>query len=486
MTWELLNFKGSIMIKKANYFLFVMMCLLIGSRLSLAASLSSVPNIVTAPVVLYDEANNVLANGTYRVTVGLSDFSGTILYSEEQEVAVNNGVAMIMVGQGAVPGSDLATPAGGLDWQVFNVQGDISVQLLVDGQANAQEIAVLTSQPYSYIAQRALSVADDAITSDKIKDGTITAADLDEGLYQSLLNGGTTEDGEPVTQTATTVVDAKEVNVSSSIGLNNASGTNVQDVLKGLDTAIDILRGTNLEQGLSGVQSSITNINSTVSNLDNTYATDAQLSTAVTTINSTVSSLNTTVSNLDSTYATDSDVSSQLATKLSLSGGTMTGNISFSDASCGGNCTVDGVDVSAMGSKVDSIVASGDDTINPDRLPYPMKPVAMGYLESSDGCENASLVYGYNIDRLYTSSSSINMRLINSLTQTGVLLVVAEDVSRPSSQPELDHQCIKGRGYHHVTSVGLTNFDFAWCSVSADCHDVKERALSFVVYLIPD
>ncbi|EKD52135.1 MAG: hypothetical protein ACD_62C00096G0004 [uncultured bacterium] len=144
-----------------------------------------------------------------------------------------------------------------------------------------------------------------------------------------MLNGGTTEDGEPVTQSATTVVDAKEVNVSSSIGLNNASGTNVQDILKGLDTAIDVLRGTNLEQGLSGVQSSITTINNTVGNLDATYATDSQLSTAVTTINTSISTINTNISNLDSTYATDaqlSTVNTTLGNQISTLSSTVTQN----------------------------------------------------------------------------------------------------------------------------------------------------------------
>lgn len=265
-----------------------------------AMTMSHVPSVLSAPVVLYDEANNVIADGEYKITISLLDDNHNELYAEEQIITVNKGLAQITIGQGYATGSDLTSPAGGLSWDIFSTSGDISVEIAVEGQTNPQEITVLGSQPYSFIAERALSVTDDSITSDKIKNGTITEEDLDEGLLVKL-SGGSSSSTPSSTQTlsGSVVIDSKNVSVSSSIGLNNASGSNVFEILQGLDSSLDVLRDTHLEQGMSSLEKKI-------GNLDSIYATDTELKNEVTKID-------TTINNLDSIYATDINLNNEVS-----------------------------------------------------------------------------------------------------------------------------------------------------------------------------
>jgi hypothetical protein len=402
--------------------------------LAQAESISNIPSIMSAPVVLYDEANNVLTDGEYTVTITLSDLTGTTLYAEEQEVTVEKGVAYITIGQGYAVGSGFSSPAGGLSWSVFAYQSDVSVEIYVDGQANVQEITVLGSQPYSFISQRALTVADDSITSDKIKDRTITEDDLDEGLVDKIL-GASGSSGSSSTTSGTTMVDAENVSVSSSIGLKNASGGNVHDVLKGLDTSIDLLKATHLDQGLSNVEEDVVNINNTINNLDDTYATDAQL----TSVTSTVSSNTTRIGQNE-------------------------------------------LDIDELDDKVDNL----DLDIDEEDVPVVIRPVAYGYMESSNQCENMTLVKGYNIDTIYPSHSSVRVGFENAITPKGTLIIMIDDVSNPSSQPDIDHKCIRGRGMYAMSSSSITNMYVISCSDSADCNSINERAVSFMIYLIPD
>lgn len=351
--------------------------------LTTQASISSVPTIMAAPVVLYDEANNVLADGTYTVAISLYDITDTAVYAEEQSVAVNNGVAMLTIGQGYTVGSGLSSPAGGLSWNVFDVTGDVTVEILVEGQASPQMMTVLGSQPYAFISQYAINVTDNSVTTDKIQDGTITQADLDEGLLEMLQSGG---DGTSSSSSSSGVenLTAENVAVSSTIGLNNASGSNVEEVLQGLDTAIDLLRGTHLEQGLEGVQSDVSSINSTISNLDATYATDAALSSAV-------SSINSTISSLDSTYATDADLSSVSSSLSSLSSTVATNS---------SNISILQTNVANLEIAVDEL----DDPFDPAVIPQSLKPFAYGTATISSTSGNIGTCSGYNINSSVTGA----------------------------------------------------------------------------------
>ncbi|MBF0105236.1 MAG: hypothetical protein HQM16_07905 [Deltaproteobacteria bacterium] len=149
---------------------------------SAMAAIERVPGQMSAPMVLFDEGGNILTDGEYDITISITDAGGGGLFSEEQVVLVKDGVANIVIGDGYAVGSGYGAYSGGLTPDVFNSSQEISVEIMVEGQASPQEVTVLGSQPYSFIAQKALSVEDGAVSSTTIKDGSIAEADLSETL----------------------------------------------------------------------------------------------------------------------------------------------------------------------------------------------------------------------------------------------------------------------------------------------------------------
>jgi len=368
--------------------------LLCGQLFEAQAAITQVPVLMSAPVVLYDEANNILADGDYVVTIGLTDLTGATLFTEEQTVSIRDGVCHLAVGQGFAVGSNFTSPSGGLDWSLFNRDGDISVEILVEGQVNPQAVAVLGAQPYSYIAQYALDIADDTITSDKIADGSIREADLSADLLSSLSTGSADSSGAAAS--AETSVDAANVTVSSSISLSNAPGSNLATVLQGLDAAIGAIRDIDLQQ-------SVADISTSIANLGSTYATDTELSSAVTGVNSSISSLNSTINSLDSTYATDSALSAVSDAKVNKSGDSMTGDLNMGGQSITNVNLVDDVDVSILQQDVDNILnpdVSGE--VSSGAIPQAIRPFAYGTIKSTSTNSPTRTCSGYNIETACT------------------------------------------------------------------------------------
>lgn len=234
------------------------------------AAIEQVPEVLSAPVLLYDEANNLLADGDYNIQVTIKDIFDTNLYQEEHSIAVKNGIANIALGSGYAVGSDFSSSAGGLGYEVFNVAGDVLVEVLVEGQANPQEIAVFGSQPYAFISQYALQVANESVTSNKIADGTIRADDLDESFLSEILNSNVvieSSDGNSEIN-----FSAKAMPVSSDIGLNNASGSNVEDVLVSLDNAIDSVKSVYVDQKVESLEDEIASLSTNSSSSLDSHA----------------------------------------------------------------------------------------------------------------------------------------------------------------------------------------------------------------------
>ena len=151
-----------------------------------SALITNVPPVLTAPMVFYDEGGNVLADGSYGVTIELKDIQAAVLYEEEQVVSVVNGVAALSIGLGSEVGSDYSLAAAGLSLDVFQTGGDVTVEIMVEGQSTTHTAAILGSQPYAFISEYALSVAPDVVSSVGIMDGTIVSADLDPAFLLSL------------------------------------------------------------------------------------------------------------------------------------------------------------------------------------------------------------------------------------------------------------------------------------------------------------
>jgi len=258
------------------------------------AKMTNVPNILSAPIVFFDEGGNPLIDGDYFITISLKDESQNTLYQEEQQISVSNHVAPIIIGQGYAVGSDLTSPAGGLSKEIFDVMGDVSVEIQIEGQQSTQEVAILTSQPYAFISDSALSVADGSINTYSIKDGSITEADLEPSFVDSLKNASfVDQDGQTIT--------AKSISVTSDIGLNNSGASTIQSVLQDLDSAITSIKALNI----SGVESKL---DSHITDAENTY--------------------------------------------VKLSGSTMTGDLNMNGNDVSNVGTVDGIDVSALNSSV--------------------------------------------------------------------------------------------------------------------------------------
>lgn len=240
-------------------YIFVLLILLQGFFIEFSyAAISKIPNIMSAPVVLYDEANNVLEDGDYDLTIVVKDSLDSIQYTEEQIVTIRNGVANITVGEGYAVGSGYSSPAGGLSFDVFNVDGEYSVEVSIDGQSSSQEITTLGSQPYSFISQYAVQVADDSVTSNKIKDGTIKEGDLNPEFLEKILNASSIVVKDDSGNTTETIdLNAKNIIISSDIDLNNAGGSTVHSALQGLDNAIDSIRGINIDQSIGNLSTDL-------------------------------------------------------------------------------------------------------------------------------------------------------------------------------------------------------------------------------------
>lgn len=245
----------------------LMMCSLLSFETH--AQISNIPNVLTAPIVFYDEGGNPLEDGSYVVTVSLQDHEGNILYDEEQQIDVVNHVASLLIGQGYVVGSSFGSPTGGLSREVFDVEGDISVEISVSGVQQASESLILSSQPFAFISEYALTVADSSITTHSIKDGTITEEDLNETFLEELrstqaVNG----EGDAIT--------ANSIQMASGTNLANSGSSTVQGVLQDLDQSINAVKALDvaslssdvdvLTTGLADVEVTLIDVASSLSN----------------------------------------------------------------------------------------------------------------------------------------------------------------------------------------------------------------------------
>ncbi len=537
-----------------KYFKLAILATVLLATFQAQASIEQVPGVISAPVVLYDDGSNTLADGQYSVIVAFKDSLSSVLFTEEHLVDVRNGVALISLGNGYVVGSGQSTSSGGLDVSVFDVATDISVEILVEGQSNPQELTILGSQPYAFISQKAITVVDDAITSSQIRNGSIKEEDLDESLVQALQGNSAVlvSDGEG----GYTAVDvsASQVAVSSDIGLNNASGTTLDVVLQDLDNAIDTLRGTDLDQSMDSVNSSLSSHSSAASGVHGVTGNVVGTSDTQTLTNKTIDSTNSisgdavksgsitdarvpgiathagTTSGthgvtgsivgttdtqtlqhktLDSTNSvsadavnsgtlSDSRIPSTITRDSELTFSNLSGSllssqlpstvgqdITFDDASCeGGACTVDGVDISVLQDEVTTLSDESDDAVDDSRISAYLKPFAFGAFEGEGGCSSMELVSGYNVDHGTTGTSTTSIFFDNPVEQDSDLIIIVNEYSDPTSQDELDHECIRSRGYQRVEE-GNTWMYIANCSQSADCNNIDNKKFSFVIFQIP-
>lgn len=359
---------------------------------SARAEITNIPNMMSAPVVLYDEANNVLSDGDYLVTITLSDFEGQVLYSEEQQTKVFNGAAHLSIGQGYVAGSNLTVSTGGLSTEVFRHDGEISFTVQVQGQLNPQEITVLGSQPYAFVSDHALTVANDAVTSLQIRDGSITRDDISALFLQELFPE----------------LNAGGVLIDDDLQFSNIQGTTVGSALLALDTAVGNLQTsltsaeeeiathtTELEtrtQEISENASSISNLESDLTTLEGTVSTVegsvATVSTSVSSVSTNVSLLQGSVGALSSNVSVlQSDVDSVSSNISSVSSGLSV--LQSDTTSLSSTVTTHTSQIDALDTRVTVLETEPEPelAINVDDIPSPVRPRAYGRLETN-ACAN--------------------------------------------------------------------------------------------------
>lgn len=210
----------------------------------------SVPNVITFQSILFDDTGTAITDDATDLLFRIVDDAGTVLYSEEQKgVAVFDGMVNVLIGTGIVPGSDPATPTGGLTLADLNPAQPLFLEVTV-GTTTTLELLELTSVPYAFYAGEALSVAPNSITSEHIVDGSIT--NIDMGTINFTDIGGTLDvtqlpaaaatDSEvsAVAATLQTQIDGK-LSIDGSISMTgdlNMGGNDVSNV--GLVDGVDV------------------------------------------------------------------------------------------------------------------------------------------------------------------------------------------------------------------------------------------------------
>jgi hypothetical protein len=217
----------------------------------------SVPNVITFQSILFDNSGNVITDESVDVLFRVLDDQNNEIYSEEQNgVQVYDGMINVMLGTGIVPGSNPATPTGGLDFTDFDPANPLFLEVTVQDVTTLEQLE-LTTVPYAFYAQQAQSVADGAITSEMIQDGAITINDLGTITFNDIagtinmtqLPAAVATDTEVATadaalQTQITSNDTDIAGLQTQVGVNTTNITGLQTQITSNDTDI-----ANLQSG---------------------------------------------------------------------------------------------------------------------------------------------------------------------------------------------------------------------------------------------
>lgn len=185
---------------------------------------------------IYDDGGNAIPDGPVEISIAIKDSSGGVVYSERQTVDAIAGSISALIGNGL---DDDGVVTGGIDCAMLLTGTPLSLELEAIG-FGPPIVMQLASVPFAMVSDFAYRVAADSIGSDEIIDGTISAADFSDRVYESIgakLSGGE-GDGEFITLERLKEIDAEPI-AASSIGVQlpflYSSAQNVQGVLVDLD-----------------------------------------------------------------------------------------------------------------------------------------------------------------------------------------------------------------------------------------------------------
>ena len=224
-----------------------------------SATPTAVPHFLNYQSILYDDGGNLLADGPAAMTFRITDALGNVLFEERQTLDVVHGAVSALVGNGL---DAHGAPMGGIPASVLAPDSSKYLEVTVDGYPPESGLEIV-AVPYSVYAEKALTVADEAVTSAMLAKKSITMDHFADGLVDQiasqLTGGGAIATRTDLTNLQTTY---RSIAGAGSIGVNGgfvySGSTNIQGVLQDLDRSVqkreaEISAHANAKSGVHGV-----------------------------------------------------------------------------------------------------------------------------------------------------------------------------------------------------------------------------------------
>lgn len=269
---------------------------------------AELPRVMNFQSIVYDQDGNVTTQEFVDVNISIVDETGNIYFTENHiGVPVVNGAINIAYGEesGGIP-IEALDPATGRKF----------VDVRVD-DTNPFDILPIGAAPYSIWSQRAISVADNSIGAEQIKDGSIELRHLASQLKFGEI-GGTVEEA----QIPATI--ARKDSIDSHLSSNQAHsaaavtidprGAFAAQLGNTVQAALDTIYG-NVAQEISNRQTSIQNVsnqfNASTNNLQQQITTNSgnitALSNRATNSENAITNLSNRVTNNDNLIGQHND-----------------------------------------------------------------------------------------------------------------------------------------------------------------------------------
>ncbi len=373
-------------------------------------SFAEVPHTINLQSMIFDEDGNVSTSESVDLLIKILDGDGNILFSEEHaDVPVVKGAVNVSIGE----------PSGGIPLEILDPSAGTKVlDVVVDG-TNPFELMPLGAVPYAMWAEKALTVADESIGSEQIRDGSIKVEDLDPLEFADI--GGIASEGQLPGSVATDAelsghTGSGAAHLASAIVVSGSFVTfvadDVQEALEKLDgkLAEEIV---NRQSGQTTAATNITNLQTATSNINNIPGTLSE-----TKIDATIARDSEVIGIADAAFTTnaeaaviaDSRISNAISTNVipdapsdigaapaahdhdaayvNVGGDTMTGPLNVPDeggtALSGGSWNI-GRGLRDHETRIDALEG---DTIQESDIPPSLRPRAWGQMEhiGTTGC----------------------------------------------------------------------------------------------------
>ncbi len=163
---------------------------------ALAAETTGIPHQFNLQSLIFDSDGNLSKDSKADISIRILDENNNVIFTEEHgSIPLVDGAVNLNIGETNAISLDALNPATGMKF----------LDILVNG-ATPFDLMPITAEPYSLWAERALSVPDESIASQQIKNGSIKAEDLDAEIGFGNLSGSIA-----VTQIPNDIARAKDL-----------------------------------------------------------------------------------------------------------------------------------------------------------------------------------------------------------------------------------------------------------------------------------